>query len=74
MSVSSDNGLSWGVPVTLEDEDPETGEAAVELDRSRRANEFSYPAIVYYEGALHVCYTWKRERICYRRLPVVDLE
>jgi predicted neuraminidase len=73
VSISADEGRSWGGTVTLEDEDPPVDEAKIRLDRARRPNEFSYPAIVCYEDALHVSYTWKRERVCYRRMPLAEL-
>ena len=68
IAFSRDNGASWGEPVVLEDEDPPIDEERVKLDRAHRANEFSYPAIVAAGNRLHVTYTWKRERICYREV------
>ena len=65
---SRDNGESWGDELVLEDEDPPVDESKVKLDRAHRANEFSYPAIVAHDGDLIVTYTWKRERICFRRI------
>ncbi|MFQ5795476.1 MAG: exo-alpha-sialidase, partial [Candidatus Bipolaricaulia bacterium] len=53
VSVSSDNGRSWSAPVHLE----------------TAPGEYAYPAIIELaNGELLVCYTWRRERICCRRL------
>ncbi len=74
LSLSSDNGGTWTTAITLEDEDLPGGEAEVALNVVHRANEFSYPALVCDGRALHISYTWKRERICYRRLPLMLLD
>ena len=70
LSFSRDDGLSWGDTVVLEDEDGLAPASGLTLDVPHRPNEFSYPAVVPSAGILHVTYTWKRERICYRRVPV----
>ena len=70
VSVSSDNGATWRQEIVLEDEDPDFDEREVKLDRVRRPNEFSYPAVVADGTAVLVTYTWKRERIRFRRLEL----
>ena len=72
VSFSRDNGETWGEAITLEDEDPQTDERSVALDRAHRPNEFSYPAIVTVRNRLVVTYTWKRERICFREIVLND--
>lgn len=55
LAVSGDGGAAWEPGPVLEDE----------------PGEYSYPAVVRgSDGALHVTYTWRRERIRYR---TVDL-
>jgi len=68
ISVSRDNGSTWRQEVVLEDEEPELDEEKVKLDRAHRPNEFSYPAVIVDGTALLVTYTWKRERIRFRRV------
>ncbi|MBM3502149.1 MAG: neuraminidase (sialidase) [Armatimonadetes bacterium] len=48
VAVSEDGGDTWGPPLVLEDE----------------PGEYSYPAIIQASnGAVHMTYTWRRERI-----------
>ncbi|MFC5467384.1 exo-alpha-sialidase [Cohnella suwonensis] len=49
---SSDNGFAWADEVVLED----------------GPGEYSYPAIVCRGNELYITYTWKRERIAFRKL------
>lgn len=72
LSISEDNGTSWDTSIILEDEDPPTDEERVKLDRANRPNEFSYPAILALGNRIHVTYTWKRQRICYRILEIEE--
>ena len=34
------------------------------------SKEYSYPAVVYADGALHITYTWRRERVAYIRVEI----
>ena len=68
LTFSADGGRTWPTTVTLEDEDPPVDEERVKLDRAHRANEFSYPAVVATGDEILVTYTWKRKRICFRRV------
>lgn len=52
--TSSDNGVTWQTGEVLEDE----------------PGEYSYPAVVATGEAVSVSYTWRRERIAYRRGPL----
>ena len=70
ISVSDDNGSTWRKELVLEDEDPDLDESRVTLDRAHRANEFSYPAVVMDGTTVLVTYTWKRERIRFRRVEL----
>ncbi|MCE0495637.1 sialidase family protein [Vibrio salinus] len=54
ISISFDNGVSWSSPTHLETE----------------KGEFSYPAIVYREGVIHITYTSNRETIIYQRWKI----
>lgn len=55
LGISEDGGDSWKTVVVLEDE----------------PGEYSYPAIVYgSDGALHITYTWRRERVRYVRVKL----
>lgn len=56
LSVSKDNGNTFQCVMTLEDE---------KLD-----SEFSYPAIVYMNGALHISYTWERKNVAYWKIEL----
>ncbi len=47
--TSSDNGVSWSEPLKLAE-----GEG-----------EYSYPAIIYADGRLHITFTWQRKTIMY---------
>jgi predicted neuraminidase len=53
-SISTDNGVSWGETVTLEEE----------------PGEYSYPAVVAAPWGVSTTYTWRRERIAYCRLEM----
>ncbi|NLP48653.1 MAG: exo-alpha-sialidase [Clostridiales bacterium] len=53
---SADNGDTWEEILVLEDE----------------PGEYSYPAIVYKDGKLHITYTWKREKVAYWLLELND--
>ncbi|WP_439294270.1 sialidase family protein [Lonepinella sp. BR2882] len=52
LACSSDNGITWSVPFSLED----------------NVGEFSYPAIIYSEGIIHLTYTWNRKNIVYQQV------
>lgn len=56
LSVSKDNGNTFKCIMTLEEE---------KLD-----SEFSYPAIVYMNGALHISYTWERKNVAYWKIEL----
>jgi predicted neuraminidase len=48
VAISEDGGNTWAPPLTLEDE----------------PGEYSYPAIIQAgDGAVHMTWTWRRERI-----------
>ncbi len=51
LGVSVDNGKSF--------------ETVCELEKEKPDSEFSYPAIVYSDGKLHISYTWERKKIAY---------
>ena len=70
ISVSEDNGTTWSQAAVLEDEDPVFDEEKVRLDRAHRPNEFSYPAVVADRDHVLTTYTWKRERIRFRRVEI----
>ena len=70
LSFSTDNGETWGDDIILEDEDPPVDEKHIKLDRGNRPNEFSYPAVFAVGNRIHVTYTWKRQRICYRTVVI----
>jgi predicted neuraminidase len=53
---SKDNGSTWGDEFILEQEE----------------GEYSYPAIVAQSDKLHITYTWKRERIVYWELNLIN--
>ncbi len=55
LSVSRDGGKSFELVTVLEDEP---------------GKEFSYPAIEYYNGALHITYTWKRHNVVYVKVTL----
>ena len=58
VAVSEDGGDTWGAPLVLEDE----------------PGEYSYPAIIQAsDGALHMTYTWRRERIKHAVLQPAEL-
>ena len=52
---SQDNGETWSSPFHLE----------------TAAGEYSYPAVVYQGGLLHISYTWNRCSVAYRCLQLV---
>ncbi|TBL73901.1 sialidase family protein [Paenibacillus thalictri] len=54
LTVSGDNGLTWGHELVLEDE----------------PGEYSYPAIVAEGNQVFVTYTWKRENIKFRQFTL----
>ena len=55
LGISDDGGKTWKTAVVLEDE----------------PGEYSYPAIIYgSDGALHITYTWQRERVRYVRVEL----
>jgi predicted neuraminidase len=54
LSVSDDNGHTWGNEFVLEDEE----------------GEFSYPAIIANANDIFITYTWKRENIAFRQLTL----
>ncbi len=56
LQVSSDNGRSFTTAAILEEE--------------KKDSEFSYPAIVYKDGFLHITYTWERLNIVYARIKI----
>lgn len=56
LQVSEDNGKTFKVIKTLENE--------------KKDSEFSYPAIVYDSGYLHITYTWERRNIVYCKIKV----
>lgn len=59
LAVSEDDGMTFERSITLEDEP---------------GHEFSYPAIIQGDdGMLHMCYTWKRQRIRHAFLDPADL-
>ncbi|SDX05732.1 exo-alpha-sialidase [Paenibacillus sp. CF384] len=51
---SSDNGLTWGDEIVLENE----------------PGEYSYPAIVSQDNQLYLTYTWKRDRIAFWKITL----
>ena len=54
VAISSDDGRSWQHLCTLE---------------SSPVGEYSYPAVIEgRDGSIHVVYTWRRQRIAYKRL------
>lgn len=53
---SRDNGESWETVMTLEEE--------------KKGSEFSYPAIEYKNGCLHITYTYERLNIAYWRIEI----
>ncbi|MCL2509090.1 MAG: exo-alpha-sialidase [Oscillospiraceae bacterium] len=54
---STDNGVMWEEIFVLE-------------KRGHGEDEFSYPAIVYADGALHMVYTWHRRKIVYWKIDI----
>lgn len=56
IQISRDNGKTFKHLITLEEEKPDS--------------EFSYPAIVWHEGALHISYTYERTNIVYRKIEL----
>ncbi len=56
LQVSEDNGKTFGLLLTLEEE--------------KKDSEFSYPAIVYRDNALHITYTWERKKIAYWKIEI----
>lgn len=56
LQVSEDNGSTWKVLLTLEEE--------------KKDSEFSYPAIVFLDGSLHVSYTWERKNVAYWKIDL----
>ena len=61
IAISYDNGLTWPKNFVLEN-DP--------IERT----EFSYPAIITFDGRVALTYTWKRQRIVFREFAVETLE
>ena len=55
VALSQDNGETWSSPFHLE----------------TAAGEYSYPAVVYQGGLLHISYTWNRCSVAYRCLQLV---
>jgi len=53
---STDNGVSWETVITLEEE---------KLD-----SEFSYPAMVYMNGALYISYTYERLNVAFWKIEL----
>ncbi len=51
ITISNDNGLTWRDPIPIE-----TGEG-----------EYSYPAVVYHQGAIHLTYSNNRQSIIYQK-------
>ena len=56
LAVSYDNGITWPKQIILEN-DPDNA-------------EYSYPAIITCNDCITLTYTWKRQRIAFRQLPV----
>ena len=54
LSMSQDNGESWGETITLED----------------APGEYSYPSIIAADGALHMVYTHRRRGIAYAEVAL----
>lgn len=54
LQKSTDNGFTWETVLTLEEE--------------KKDSEFSYPAIVYYDGCLYITYTYERENVVFARV------
>ena len=58
LALSSDDGQSWKIAKTLEDE----------------PGEYSYPAIIQTgDGTVHITYTWKRQRIRHQWFSLEEL-
>ena len=57
--VSDDDGRTWKQKIVLEDSP---------------ISQYSYPSIIQgKDGKLHVVYTWRRERICYKEIDLSKL-
>jgi len=54
LAVSGDNGIIW----------------EKYKDMEARPGEFSYPAITFLNGMLHITYTYSRKQIVYRRIEI----
>ena len=58
VAVSADEGKTWNSFLALETE----------------PGEYSYPAVIQHtDGAVHITYTWKRERIKHVTVPLPDI-
>lgn len=55
LAVSSDNGETWDKVADLETEE---------------GGEFSYPAITFFEGCLHMTYTYNRKTVAYLKASI----
>ncbi len=53
---SCDNGVSWETVITLEEE--------------KKDSEFSYPAMVYMDGALYITYTYERLNVAFWKIEL----
>ena len=67
--VSQDNGETFAPFVTLED-DPIDPNPVPAINGSSQRAEYSYPAIVYKDGTLHITYTYHRRQIAYCQIKL----
>jgi len=72
--VSNPVSGNWGErsPLTLKvsEDGGETFRHVLTLEKKKEGSEFSYPAVTYSRGALHISYTYERKNIAYVRIAL----
>lgn len=65
LRISFDNGITWPKEYVIESGN-EMGENSYNsIISNKSGDEFSYPAIIYFEDKIAVTYTWQRKRIAF---------
>lgn len=72
--VSNPVDENWGerspLTLSLSKDNGKTFETILTLEQENKDSEFSYPAIVYRDGSLHISYTWERQNVAYWKIDI----